>query len=457
MKTIRIGNAAGFWGDTQYAPKRLAEAGELDYLTLEYLAELTMSVLASQKVRDPNLGYVTDFPEVVASLIPDIKQQPNLKIVTNAGGVNPVACARAISKILADAELGEFKVAAVTGDDILPDLERHRAAGEQFQNMETGKPLSEIKSPVGSAHAYLGAKGIVDALDNGARIVITGRVADASLVLGPCVHEFKWKWDDWPKIAQATVAGHIVECGGQCTGGMYSDLPLDAQLADSGYPIAEISDDGSVVISKAEGTAGMVTVGSVSEQIVYEIGDPEHYLTPDIDTDFTQVRLTQEGKDRVRVTGARGHARPETYKVSLAYQDGYSASATLVLCGPNSRRRAEQAAEMIFERVRLSGFNLARKGFDILGTGDSVPGVWPKREEPWEVVLRLVAYDPSKAALERLTKEIASLVTSGPPGVTGYVGARSKPHRVLSYWPTSIQRGRVEAIAETRPAREWAK
>jgi hypothetical protein len=308
---------------------------------------------------------------------------------------------------------------------------------------------------VGSAHAYLGARGIVDALEQDARIVITGRVADASLVVGPCVHEFGWKWDNWQKLATATVAGHITECGGQCTGGMYSDLPLDMPLGDSGYPIAEMSDSDSFVITKSEGTGGLVTTGTIAEQLMYEIGDPASYLTPDVDTDFTQVKLAQEGEDRVHVSGARGKPAPERFKVSLAYHDGYVASATLVLCGRNARRRGRQAAEMVLERVRLSGYELERTNYEILGSGDSVPGVWPETEEPWEVVVRISAHDKSREAVARLTREVAPLVTSGPPGVTGYVGSRPRPQRVLAYWPTSISRDRVAPIATVRRAGEW--
>lgn len=455
MKTLRIGNAAGFWGDSLYAPKRLAEAGGLDYLTLEYLAELTMSVLANQQARDPSLGYVTDLPLVITDLLPALRSQPNLRVVTNAGGVNPQSCAQSVSHILAEAGLGEATVAVVDGDNLLPELERHRDAGEEFLNLETGRALSEIEAEVGSAHAYLGARGIVDALKHDARIVITGRVADASLVVGPCVHEFGWGWDDWQKLATATVAGHIIECGAQCTGGMYSDLPLDVPMADVGYPIAEMSDDHSFTITKPEGTGGLVTVGTVSEQLMYEIGDPSSYLTPDVDTDFTQITLTQEGTDRVRVTGARGKPAPPRYKVSLAYQDGYAASATLVICGPHARQRARQAAEMVLGRVKLSGYELARTNYEILGGGDSVPGVWPETEEPWEVVVRISAHDKSKEAVARLTRELAPLVTSGPPGVTGYVGPRARPHRVLSYWPTTISREHVAPRATVRQAGEW--
>ena len=455
MKTIRIGNGAGFWGDNLDAPRLLCEGGRLDYLTLEYLAELTMSILAHQKTRNSDAGYVTDFPTVVESLVPVLKSQPSLRIVTNAGGMNPAGCARQVASILQLHGLGETMLAAVDGDDLLPDLEMHLSAGEKFSHFDTGQSIDEVRERIVSANAYLGAKGIVDALAGGARIVMTGRVADASLTVGPCVREFGWKWDDWPRLAAATVAGHIIECGAQSTGGIYSDWTPNLPLGDVGYPIAEISDDASLVITKPPGSGGVVNVGTVSEQIVYEIGDPAHYLTPDIDADFSQIRLEQEGPDRVRVAGCRGAAAPATYKVSMAFHDGFMVAGTLVIAGRNAIEKAQAAAEMIFARVRRAGFELARTNVELLGAGDSVPGVWPRDSQPPEVVLRISAHDSSRDALERLGRELAPLVCNGPPGVTGYTGARPQPHRVLDYWPTTIGRERISARVAVRRAAEW--
>eukprot|EP00913_Durusdinium_trenchii_P023402 g21980.t1 len=357
MKTIRIGNAAGFWGDNLDAPRRLAEqagVGGLNYLTLEYLAELTMSILAHLRSRDPSAGYVTDFPVVVESLIPQLKSDPGLKIVTNGGGMNPAACAAKVSQILSGHGLADTIVAAVSGDDLLPDLDAHRAAGQSFANMETGASLESLKNKVVCANAYLGAAGIVDALDQGARIVITGRVADASLVVGPAVHEFGWPWDDWNALGAATVAGHLIECGAQMTGGMYSDWTDAIDLADVGYPIVELAEDGSSVVTKPEGSGGLVSVGTVSEQLVYEIGDPEHYLTPDVDADFSQVALEEIGENRVRVTGGAGRSRPGEYKVSLAFADGYRSAGTLVIAGRDAEQKAQRAAETILARLRAA-------------------------------------------------------------------------------------------------------
>jgi hypothetical protein len=455
MTHISIGNAAGFWGDNIDAPRLLCEQGEIDYLTLEYLAELTMSILAHQKLREPVAGFVTDFPIVVESLIPRLKAGPKLRIVTNAGGMNPQACAARVSQILSEQRLDEISVAAVEGDDLLPELDRLIDGGERLAHFDTGKPLGEMRERVVSANAYLGSQGIVESLQGGAQIVITGRVADASLTVGPCVSEFGWVADDWQSLAAATVAGHIIECGAQATGGIYSDLPESVDIADIGYPIAEISRDRGITITKPNGSGGLVTTGTVAEQIVYEIGDPARYFTPDVVADFTEVRLTDEGDDRVRVEGARGTAAPENYKVSLAYYDGYAVSGTLVVAGRDARSKAKRAAEAILSRVRRGGYEVSRVNVELLGAGDSVPGIKLADGNPWEVVLRISAHDPSREALERLAREFAPLVTSGPAGVTGYTGARPKPHRVLAYWPTSIPREMISHRVLIQTAKEW--
>ena len=455
MKTVRIGNGAGFWGDSLDAPRVLCASAALDYLTLEYLAELTLSILAHQQARDPHAGYVTDFPIVLKSLLPSLKAQPNLRIVSNAGGLNPADCARAASQLLSASGMSDTAVAAVGGDDLRSSFDEHCAAGETFANFETGKRIDAVRDGIVSANAYLGAGGIVDALARGARIVVTGRVADASLTLGPAIHEFGWAWDDWDLLASATVAGHLIECGAQMTGGMYSDWTPGITLGDVGYPIAEISADGSLVVTKPERSGGRVSIGTVSEQLVYEIGDPAHYLTPDVDADFSHVRLEEIGRDRVRVSDARGNPAPSRYKVSITYEDGYMVAGTLVVCGRNCRETALACAETMFSRVRRAGFTVAHTNVECLGGGDSLPGIRPRPENPPEVVLRIAARDPRKEALECLAREFAPLVTSGEPGVTGYTGGRAKPHRVLAYWPSTIARTRLSPQVDVRPAREW--
>jgi hypothetical protein len=437
------------------APRLLAENARLDYLTLEYLAELTLSILAHQRSRNPEAGYVADLPPVVQSLLPALKARPQLKIVTNGGGMNPGACARKVAEILSAAGLAAEKIAAVDGDDLLPDLDRHLAAGETFVNFDTGRPIGEVRDRLASANAYLGAAGIVDALNRGARVVVTGRVADASLTVGPAVHEFGWSWTDWNRLGAATVAGHLIECGAQATGGMFSAWTEKLSLENLGYPIAEISENGGVVITKPPNTGGAVIPETVSEQLVYEIGDPSHYLTPDVDADFSQVRLAQAGENRVEIAGAAGRPAPEKYKVSMAYRDGYMASGTLVVCGADAEKRARACGELILSRVRAAGFALARTNVECLGTGDTLRGVWPRSESVYEVVLKVSIHDPSREAVERFVREFAPLAGTGPGGVTGYTGPRPKPYPVFAYWPTTISRARIAPRVDVRAAKDW--
>jgi len=457
MKVIRIGNGAGFWGDNLDAPRRLAEQGQLDYLTLEYLAELTLSILAQQRARDAQAGFVGDFPPVLASLLPALRAQPGLKIVTNAGGMNPGSCARAAARELAAAGLETVRVAAVAGDDLLPRIDALLAARETFEHLDAGRPFDEIRDRLASANAYLGAAGIVEALRGGARLVITGRVADASLAVGPAVYEFGWSWNDWNALAAATVAGHLIECGAQCTGGMYSGWDERLSLEDLGYPIAELSEAGELWITKPAGTGGKVSVETVSEQLVYEIGDPARYLTPDVAADFSRVEILPSGADRVAVRQARGAPPPDRYKVSMAYRDGFMAGATLVVCGANAASKARTCGQLILQRLRSAGALFRRAHVECLGTGDTLPGVWPRRDDLHEVVLRVCVHAEDKAPAERFLREFAPLAGSGPPGVTGYTGPRPKPYPVLAYWPTTIAREFVRPTVEIRSAQEWLK
>src|SRR5262245_14196022 len=457
MPTIRVGNGAGFWGDNLDAPRLLAERGNLDYLTLEYLAELTLSILAQQRSRNPQAGFVPDFLTVLAGLAPLLAAQSKLKIVTNAGGMAPQECAGQAAAILVRAGLGSVRVAAVAGDDLLPRIDELIAAGEPFANFDTGQAFSGLRPAIASANAYLGAAGIVEALASGARIIVTGRVADASLTVGPAVHEFRWSWSDWDRLAAATIAGHVIECGAQATGGMFSGWSPALSLENLGYPIAEISDAGQIAITKPAGTGGAVTTETVSEQLVYEIGDPAHYLTPDVDADFSQARLTQSGANRVEISRAKGNPAPPRFKVSMAYRDGYMAAGTLVVCGEQAAGRARACGELVLSRLKEAGVALARTHIECLGTGDTLPGVWQRNDNALEVVLRVSVHDPSREAVERFVREFSPLVGSGPPGVTGYTGPRPKPYPVFAYWPTTIARAQVNAVVEVRAAEEWAR
>lgn len=444
MARVRVGNGCGFWGDNLDAPVRLARDGRLDYLTLEYLAELTMSILALLKQRDPAAGYAHDFLDVLKRLAPTLGDQPGLRVVTNAGGMNPASCAARAQSILRDAGLGDRRVAVVTGDDLLPRLDDLLAAGHPLANLDTGEPLATVRDRVVSANAYLGARPIADALRLGASVVVTGRVADASLTVGPAMHALGWDWADLDRLCAATAAGHLIECGAQATGGLWTNWTAVPDLADVGYPVADLAPDGSFTIGKPAGTGGAVNVETVSEQLLYEVGDPAAYLTPDVTADFTTVALTETAPDVVTVTGARGKRATDSYKVSIAYRDGWASSGTLVLLGPDAERKARFAGRVLLDRLKAAGVTFPHTLVECLGAGDCVPGVVRPTAPPPEAVLRVAVRGPDRAAVERFTKEFAPLVTAGPPGVTGYTTGRPAVREVFAYWPALLSKSAVD-------------
>lgn len=443
--TIRIGNGCGFWGDNLDAPIELAKEGQLDVLTLEYLAELTMSILAIQKQRDPNAGFASDFLNVLERLGPHLLAQPNLQIVTNAGGMNPQACADTARTILDQAGLASRRIGVVSGDDLLPRLDELIAAGHDFTNLDNGAALAAIRDKVVSANAYLGSQPITEALAVGASIIITGRVADACLTVGPAAHAHGWNWDDWRPLAGGTVAGHLIECGAQVTGGLWINWE-ETNLDLVGYPIAEVDADGTCRITKPGGTGGAVNVETVSEQLLYEVGDPAAYKTPDVVADFTSVSLHDLGNDTVEVRGPRGEPATDTYKVSIAYRDGFAASGTLLIFGPDAAAKARRCGEMVRARLKRADAEPAHFGVECLGAGDCVPGVIRSTSDSPEVVLRIAVRDPRKAVVERFSKEMAPLVTSGPPGVTGYTTGRPVVRESFAYWPALVKRDAVKPL-----------
>ena len=451
---LRIANGAGFLGDNLDAPRLTVERAGVDYLTLEYLAELTMSILARQREKNERLGYAEDFLTVLVSLLPALRRLPQLRIVTNAGGVNPEACTRAAGAVLLSSGLSARRIGMVTGDNLLPRLLELQGAGCRFENLDTGQPLGELTQPIVCANAYLGARAIAEALADDADLVITGRVADASLTVGPAAHHFAWAWDDWKTLAGASVAGHLVECGAQATGGLYRDWE-DLNLADIGYPIAELHRDGSCVITKPDGTGGAVNRHTIAEQLVYEIGDPREYLTPDVSVDFTMVELEEIGVNRVAVRGATGRPPPDQYKVSLTYHDGYQASGQLLVYGRDCVAKARACGELIRRRVARTGFECQNWFVECLGANESVPGAHPLTEGAREVMLRVTARDLRREAVERFAKEFAPLVTSGPPGIAGYASGRPQVRPAFGYWPTLVPRELVAPRVEIRTAGEW--
>jgi hypothetical protein len=454
---IRIGNGAGFWGDNLDAPYLLARDGRLDVLTLEYLAELTLAILSHVRAKNPAAGYISDFPELVERLLPILGDQSGLTIVTNAGGLNPPSCARRCGEILAAAGLNDLPIGIVTGDDVLSRVREWHEAGIPLDHIETGEPLSAVIDRLQSANVYLGAREIAESLQAGGRIVITGRVADASLTVGPAAAHHGWSWNDWNRLAGASVAGHIIECGAQATGGLWHEWATLPDLAGIGYPIAEVAEVGSCLITKPEGSGGIVSAGTVTEQLLYEIDDPAHYRTPDVDVDFTTLSVVEQGRDRVEVQGATGRPPPDRLKLAMVYRDGWTASGMLAVVGPDAEKKARAAGSVLLDRVRRAGFALTDSLVECFGGGDVVPGVVRWGESPWEVIMRVTVRDGDRRAVERFCRELAPLVTSGPPGIAGYAAGRPAPRPAFGYWPTLVPRSLVEAKFAVRTAAEWSK
>jgi hypothetical protein len=441
---LRIANGQGFWGDSVDAPVRLVEEGPLDFLTLDYLAEVTLSILQKQKRRDPRTGYATDFVDLVRRILPAVRGK-GIRVVANAGGVNPEACRRAIVDVAREQGATGIRIGTVTGDDVLGRLDELIASGVRFDNLDDGRPIEVIRDRVLSANVYLSSFPAADALRRGASIVVTGRTTDPGLVLSPLLAVHGWRADQWDLLAAGTVAGHIVECGAQCTGGNFSRWWEVDGWDRLGYPVVEAAADGSFVVTKHEGTGGLVTVDSVAEQLVYEMGDPRRYVTPDCVADFTSIRLEQAGKDRVRVSGVRGGPATDTYKLSIAYLEGYKATGHLTVSGPDALAKARICADALWGRLRRAGLAYEGTSTEYLGV-DSCHGAIAS-PAPWvnEVVLRVAVKDGSREKVERFGKEVAPLVTSGPPGVTGFAGGRPKATEVLGTWPALIPKDRVSA------------
>jgi hypothetical protein len=448
-KTIRIGNGQGFWGDNVDAPVELLRGGAIDYIGMDYLAEVTLSIMMRQKLKNPKLGYATDFIGFIRRVLPELVSR-NVRVLTNAGGLNPRACRERIFEVARELGVGGLRVGVVEGDDVLPRLKELIAAGHPLKNMDTGAPLEPVVDQVMSANAYLGARPIVEALGAGAQIVLCGRVTDTALALAPMIHEFGWGAADWDLLAAGTIAGHIIECGAQCTGGNFSRFWEVPDLWNVGYPIVEAREDGTFVVTKHEGTGGMVTVDTVAEQLVYEMSDPTGYITPDVIADFTSIHLRQDGKDRVEVSGIQGRPNTPSLKISGSYLAGYKASGQITLSGPRAIEKAKLAAEIVWKRLERAGITFAAEDqeTELMGTGACLPGILPVPDDLPEVVLRLGVRDADPAKVERFGKEIAPLVTAGPPGVTGFAGGRPKPQEIVAYWPALLAREEVESRIE---------
>jgi hypothetical protein len=447
---VRIASGQGFWGDWLEAPVRQVEGGPVDYLMMDYLAEVTMSILQKQHARDARLGYARDFPPLIERLLPTLVRR-GIRVISNAGGVNPHACADAVVAAARKLGLaGKVRVGVVSGDDLMLRLDDLVRRGQALNNLDTGRPLTDVRPRVRSANAYLGARPVVEALRQGAQIVITGRVTDTGLTLAPMIHEFGWGETDWDRLAAGTVAGHIIECGAQCSGGnCLVDWERIPGLDDPGYPIVEAEPDGSFTVTKHAGTGGRVSVATVTEQLLYEMGDPRSYITPDGIADFTSIRLRQQGRDRVRVSGIRGAPATDSFKVSVSYFYGYKAIGTLVYVWPEAHAKAQRADRILRARLKRLGLTFEEILTEYVGV-DATHGRLAGKPHPdlAEVELRVGVRAPDAAPVERFTREIAPLILNGPPSVTGFAGGRPKVEEIVAYWPALLPKVEVTPVVE---------
>ena len=445
-KIIRVGNAGGYWGDDLDALRRQLTGGPLDYVTMDFLAEITMSILRRQQLKNPALGYARDFVTQLETCLPIIAET-GVKVITNAGGINPAALGRKIQAMVRERGL-DLKVGVVYGDDIAGRLDELGAAGESFTNMETGAPFAPVRDRVISANVYLGAEPVVAALAEGCHIVVTGRVTDTGITLAPMIHEFGWSMDDWDRMAAGIVAGHIIECGAQASGGNLTDWRLVRSFRDIGYPIIEMAADGSFVVTKHKRTGGLVCAKSVKEQLVYEMGDPGQYISPDGVAFFDTIEVRELGRDRVAVGGVRGGPAPERFKVSLAYEDGWKADGEVLVCGPDVRAKAKVIADVFW---RKTGHAFAKSHTALVGAGS----IWPPHLATWdpdEIYLRFGVCDPDPAKIEDFAKALPALILAGPSGMAVSTRGRPRAQPVVAYWPALIRRDRVAAEVLTLAA-----
>lgn len=445
---IRIANGQGFWGDWLEAPRQLVAGGSIDYLVLDYLAEVTMAILQKQKQRNPSLGYATDAVDLSVELLPRLLGD-GIRVVTNAGGVNPRACAREIARRAREAGVQGARVAVVLGDDIGDRIDSMAADGQRFDDIGGRHPFAEIRDRLHSAHVYIGGFPLAEALATGAQIVVAGRSTDTALTLAPMIHEFGWAEDDWDRLAAGTIAGHIVECGAQCTGGncslAWESIP---DMANIGFPVVEAEENGNFVVTKQPGTGGRVSVATVKEQLLYELGDPANYLTPDCRADFTSVRLRQVGANRVAVEGVRGGPRPPTLKTSLTYAAGYQAVGTLVYSWPRALEKARAADRMVRSRLAGLGLRFEEIRTELLGVDACHGPAAPANPDPPEVQLRIGVRAADRAPVERFTREMIPLVLNGPPTATGFGDGRPRVRQLVAFHASLLPRDAIQTQVE---------
>ncbi len=446
--SIRIASGQGYWGDLPQAPYWQVSKGPTDYLVMDYLAEVTMSILQKQKSRDPRLGYAKDLLQVMEQILPIVSAN-GIKVITNGGGVNPQACRDAIFDIAKRLGVKGLKIGVVYGDDIYGRIDQLLGSGNDLINMDTGESVRKVRDRLLSANVYFGAFPIAKALEQGAQIVLTGRATDTGLTLAPMIHEFGWGKDEFDNLAAGIVAGHILECGGQSSGGNYlKDWRSVPDLANIGFPIAEAHADGTVYITKHDGTGGLVSVDTIKEQLLYEIGNPREYITPEVVADFTSIQLEQAGENRVKVFGVKGRAPTDFFKVSMAYSDGYYAIGTLTYGWPDALEKAQAADRIMRQRLQDLGHKFDEFHTEFLGYNSCHGPLSPQPAEINEVVLRVAVRGHDKESIEAFGRQLVPLVLTGPPTVTGFGGGRPKPQEVVAYWPALLPKSLVKPEIE---------
>jgi hypothetical protein len=437
---IKIASGQGFWGDLLDAPYYQVMKGDIDYLMLDYLAEVTMSILQKQKNKNPQLGYAKDIPELMRRILPHCVEK-GVKVITNGGGVNPSACAEAVIEIAKSLGIKKLKIGIVLGDDVKNRMDEFIKSGNELNNMETGASIKTIREKILSANVYFGAFPIVEALEKEADIVITGRTTDTGLTLAPMIYEFGWNKYNFDLLAAGTVTGHVLECGAQASGGNFlGDWESIESMAEIGFPVAEAYPDGKMIITKHPNTGGRVSFETVAEQLVYEIGDPESYITPDCVADFTSIKLEDLGNNRVKLFNIKGAKPTDYYKVSCSYSSGFSASGTLTYSWPNALTKAKAADKILRKRLENLGLNFEEIRTEFIGYNSCHGPLSSEIEEEKinEIMLRIAVRSEDYNSVERFGREIAPLILTGPPSVTGFAGGRPKPSEVVAYWPALL-------------------
>ena len=438
-KKIRIGNAGGYWGDDLTALKRQLTGGPLDYITMDFLAEITMSILQRKRNKNPELGYAVDFIGQLEECL-ELIVKKKVRVISNAGGINPIGMGRKIISMAKTKGL-DIKVGIVYGDDIVNHLYELTAAGERFTNMDTGEDFFKVRSKISSANIYLGAEPVVKALDAGCHIIVTGRVTDTGLTLAPMIHEFGWAMDDWDKMAAGIVAGHIIECGAQASGGNITDWQEVKSYHNIGYPIIEMEKSGEFVVTKHKNTGGLVSEKTVKEQLVYEMGDPANYISPDGVARFDTVRLKQEAPDRVCIFGAKGKPEPDSLKVSMSYENGWKSNGAVLVSGPNTTEKAKVISDIFWKKLKHK-YDETRT--ELLGSGSIWPDSLTKCQSD-EILLRFSVTDKDLKKVRDFGIALSTLILSGPAGMAVTTGGRPKPSLVVAYWPALMHRSRVNA------------